>query len=139
MKPSLEEGIVIETVDGVAKVKAMRHGDCKNCGACPSDDATVLSVRNPLDAKPGQKVAFEMQQSGMLKAAFVVYILPLLSVFSGVALGYLLSENTGLIPLLCQVAGGVIGSIISLLIIKQYDRYATENPSDLPVIKMILL
>ncbi len=139
MKLTVEEGIVVEIQGDLAKVKAMRHGDCKNCGACPSDDATVLMVRNPIEAKPGQKVSFEMKQDNMLKAAFVVYILPLVAIFIGVGLGYYVSLYTGLNEILCQILGVGISIAISVIAIKKYDTLTAKNINSLPVIKNIML
>lgn len=139
MKLTVEEGIVVEIQGDLAKVKAMRHGDCKNCGACPSDDATVLMVRNPIDAKPGQKVSFEMKQDNMLKAAFVVYILPLVAIFIGVGLGYYVSRYTRFNEIICQILGVGISIVISVIAIKKYDTLTAKNVNSLPVIKNIML
>ncbi|MBP1765422.1 MAG: positive regulator of sigma RseC/MucC [Firmicutes bacterium] len=78
-----QEGIVIETRGDMARVKTSRHNDCENCGACPGNSAIVLDARNPLDAKIGQRVVIEIQEVNMLKAAFIVYVLPLLAAFAG--------------------------------------------------------
>ena len=90
-----ETGIVIETSENKAKVKASRHGDCENCGVCPGDNAMVVAVQNPIDASVGQRVAFEIQEANMLMAAFVVYILPLLALMVGAISGGILGNNLG--------------------------------------------
>ncbi len=82
-----QEGIVLEVFDGTAKVKTSRHNDCENCGACPGNSAIVLEADNSLGAKPGQRVAVEVQEVNMLKAAFIVYVLPLIAIFVGVLIG----------------------------------------------------
>ncbi|WP_406542265.1 hypothetical protein [Clostridium ljungdahlii] len=43
------EGIVIETSESIAKVRASRHGDCKSCGACPGDNAIVVDAKIRLE------------------------------------------------------------------------------------------
>ena len=58
-----QEGIVLECLDqGMAKVKTSRHNDCENCGACPGNSAIVLQARNPLKARPGQRVLVEVKE-----------------------------------------------------------------------------
>ena len=84
-----QDGVVV-AVDGlIAKVKTSRHNNCENCGACPGNSAIVLDAQNPVGAKAGQRVEIEIREAGMLKAAFVVFLLPLMAVFAGVmAAGY---------------------------------------------------
>ncbi len=75
-----EEGIIIEIFENnIAKVKVGRHNECKNCGACPGDSSVVIEAKNLLGAKTGQRIAFEMKETNMLMAAFVVYIAPLIA------------------------------------------------------------
>ncbi|MCT8976006.1 SoxR reducing system RseC family protein [Clostridium sp. CX1] len=132
------EGIVIEVSGKIAKVKSSRHGDCKNCGACPGDNAAVLDVENSLGAKPGQRVLFEIKEENMLKAAFVVYILPLIAIFLGVLLGGWISEETGGSLRLFQIGGGIIAFILAFIYIKVFDKLAHNNEKMKPVITRIL-
>jgi len=68
-----EIGVVIELDGKIAKVRASRHSDCKNCGACPGDNAIVLNTRNPLSAKVGQLVTFEIQETNMPIMCEIIY------------------------------------------------------------------
>ena len=80
-----EEGIIIEiSKSNIAKVKVGRHNECKNCGACPGDSSVVIEAKNLLGAKTGQRITFQMKETNMLMAAFVVYIAPLIVVALGV-------------------------------------------------------
>lgn len=98
-------GVVLEVSGSMAKVKATRHSDCENCGACPGNQAMVLEARNPVGAKPGQRVAFEVKEVNMLKAAFIVYMLPLVAIFLGAWGGNWVSHHFGLPVLLLQITG----------------------------------
>lgn len=133
-----ETGVVIGIDGEMAKVRAARHGDCENCGSCPGDNAMTLDVRNPLSAKVGQKVAFEIPQTNMLQAAFVVYILPLVAAAVGVIVGGYIASKLGqpLIPF--QIGGGIAAFILSLIFVKLYDRSVRNNKKTLPVITKIL-
>ena len=133
-----EFGVVIEVNGNVAKVKAARHGDCDNCGACPGDSAIVMDVRNAVSAKPGQKVAFEMHSASMVLAAFVVYAIPLFAAAAGAAIGWLIANQLGQSLVGFQVGGGIIGFGLSLVVIKLYDRAIKNNVKTLPVITKIL-
>lgn len=132
------EGIVIEVNGSMAKVKASRHGDCKNCGACPGDGATVLEAKNPVGAKPGQHVIFEIKEANMLKAAFVVYIVPLIAIFLGALFGTWLAEKVGQSIKIFQIGSGLIAFVLSVLYIKLFDKSTGENEKMQPIINRIL-
>lgn len=132
------QGIVIETSEDMAKVKANRHGDCKSCGACPGDNATVLEVQNPLGAKPGQRVVFEIKEENMLKAAFVVYILPIIAIFLGGICGTWLATRFGQPEKMFQIGGAIIAFILSILYVKVFDRAIDKNNKAKPIITRIL-
>jgi sigma-E factor negative regulatory protein RseC len=132
-------GIVVETKGHMATIRAQRHGDCKDCGLCPGQDAMMVEARNPVDAKVGQRVAFEIQQVNMLQAAFIVYLLPLVLAFLGaLAGGWIAVKAGGQSKILFQVVGGIIAFGLSLIYIKFYDRSARKNEKMQPVITRIL-
>ncbi|ATW25904.1 SoxR reducing system RseC family protein [Candidatus Formimonas warabiya] len=131
-------GVVLEVSGSMAKVKATRHSDCENCGACPGNQAMVLEARNPVGAKPGQRVAFEVKEVNMLKAAFIVYMLPLVAIFLGAWGGNWVSHHFGLPVLLLQITGGLLAFILSVIYIKFFDSAAHGNSQMQPVITRIL-
>ena len=68
---------------GLARVKVERLSACgKSCASCGAGcaDKQVLTVEaeNPIGAKPGQRVVIETSTKGVLGAALLVYILPIL-------------------------------------------------------------
>lgn len=133
-----QEGIVLEVVGDMAKVKTSRHNDCENCGACPGNSAMVLDALNQVGAKPGQRVAIEVQEINMLKAAFIVYILPLIAVFIGALLGGVLAQKFGSESLWFQVIGGVVAFVLSVVYIKYFDSAARLDVKMQPIIVRIL-
>ena len=67
-----EEGIIIEiSKENIAKVKVGRHNECKNCGACPGDNSVVIDAKNPIEAKIGQRIAFEMKDTNIDRKSVV--------------------------------------------------------------------
>ena len=133
-----QEGIVLEVIGDMAKVKTSRHNDCENCGACPGNSAMVLEALNPVGAKPGQRVAIEVQEVNMLKAAFIVYILPLIAVFIGAVLGGMLAQKLGNESLWFQVTGGIVAFVLSVVYIKYFDSAARMDVKMQPIIVRIL-
>lgn len=133
------EGIVIARDGPIARVKASRHSDCDNCGACPGDSAMVLDASNPLDAGVGQKVLLKVPEAGMLKAAFIVYVMPLLVTAFGAFIGGLTADRyaPGMFTT-AQVIGGFVFFTFSLFAVLRYDRRSKKQSSMLPVIVKIL-
>lgn len=133
-----QEGIVIEVEGRIAKVKTSRHNDCENCGACPGNSAIVISAFSPMQVKPGQRVVVEVQEINMLKAAFVVYLMPLLAIFLGALAGYGIAGYFAMDGLVFSAAGGILFLLISIWYIKYYDYTSSTNEKMRPVITRIL-
>jgi sigma-E factor negative regulatory protein RseC len=133
-----QEGIIIETAGKMAKVKTSRHNDCANCGSCPGNSAAVLDVRNPVGAKVGQKVIIELQEVNMLKAAFTVYILPLLALLVGATTGGAFAAWAGTAETLSRVLGAVIAFAGSIWYIRHYDYSVRMDDKMQPVVVHIL-
>ena len=118
-------------------MKISRHSDCSNCGLCPGEDALVLDAPNTLDTKPGQRVILEIKEGNMLKAAFSVYILPLVAVAGGIFLGYFFSSFFKTSEVLPMTIGGVVFGLVAVLAIKRLDR-SLQSATDMPkIIKVI--
>jgi len=134
-----EEGIIIEiSKDNIAKIKVGRHNECKNCGACPGDSSVVIEAKNTVGARTGQRIAFEMKETNMLMAAFVVYILPLVAVVVGIIVGQTVAKKVGYPVRGFQIGGGILTFVLSMLNIKRFDKYAHNNEKMQPVITRIL-
>lgn len=133
-----EQGLVIEVIDGVAKIKVGRHSDCKNCGACSGDNSIIISASNNIGAKPGQRVLFQMREENVLKATFVIFILPLISAFIGAGLGMLLGKYFESNINLFEISGAIIVFISSLIFVKLYDKSVNASKKSKPEIIRIL-
>ena len=134
----LQEGIVIAIDGSLARVKTSRHNDCENCGACPGNTALVLEAANPEGARPGQRVLVEVRETNMLKAAFVVYVLPLVAAFAGAAGGGRAAEMAGMATFWPQAGGGVALFVLAILYIRHFDRSARTDSKMQPTIVRIL-
>ena len=109
--------------DGTAQVACLRQsacsGDCHKCSGCGAVEQTMLfEARNPIGAKPGELVVVESQSGPVLKAAAVLYMLPLVLFIAG----YLLGMQWKL--------GGLIGALafaLSIGIAVAYDRLVMQK------------
>jgi sigma-E factor negative regulatory protein RseC len=133
-----QEGVVLSVAEGLAKVKTSRHNDCENCGSCPGNAAIVLDARNPVGAKPGQRVMVEIKEAEMLKSAFIVYMLPLVAIFAGAVLGGYIAERLAAAALWFQIGGGGLAFVGSVYYIRYFDRKARTSIRMQPVITRIL-
>ena len=105
--------------DGTATVLCVREsacsGDCHKCSGCgAAKESILLQADNPIGAKVGDLVKVESASGPVLKAAAVLYMLPLVLFFGGYALG----EALGL-------SGGLFGGLafgLSIWLIVIYDR-----------------
>lgn len=106
--------------DGTAQVERVREsacsGDCHKCAGCGAAKQTVLlDAQNPIGAKAGQMVILRSESGPVLKAAVVLYMVPLVLFFLGYALGYGIWGHGAL----CACLGFVLGIALAV----GYDRW----------------
>ena len=105
--------------DGTATVIHVREsacsGDCHKCSGCgAAKEAILLEAKNPIGAKPGDLVTIESESGPVLKAAAVMYLLPMVLFFGGYALGAALWQMGGLV--------GGLAFLASIGLAVVYDR-----------------
>ena len=110
--------------DGTATVIHVREsacsGDCHKCSGCGAAKETVLfTADNPIGAASGDLVKVESSTAPVLKAAAVLYLLPLILFF----LGYWL----GTLPGTFGTLGGVLGFMLGVLLVIVYDRLVVKK------------
>ena len=110
--------------DGTAAVVHIREsacsGDCHKCSGCGAAKETVIfTADNPIGAAPGDLVKVESSTAPVLKAAVVLYVLPLVLFF----LGYWL----GTLPGTFGTIGGVLGFMLGVVIVIVYDRLVVNK------------
>ena len=138
IKMKTEQGLVIEVIDNITKIKVGRHSDCSNCGACPGSDSVIISANNKIGAKVGDKVTFEMREDNVLKGAFIVFVLPLIIAFIGVLLGGFIGKYMKFNINVSQIIGGITAFLLSMIFVKLFDRAATTSEKSKPEIISIL-
>ena len=96
--------------DGTALVIHVREsassGDCHKCSGCGAAKETLLlKAENPIGACRGDLVKLESASGPVLKAAAVLYMLPMVLFFLGYFVGDRLWQLGALIGCLALVAG----------------------------------
>lgn len=80
-----EEGIVLQVLENnSAQVECAGTEFCAKCGLC-FKEGNKLSVNaiNSIGAKVGERVEIEIAPSNVLLAAFLIFIMPVISLFAG--------------------------------------------------------
>ncbi len=83
------EGILVENKGELSKVKIVRGSMCgESCGSCNlcGKRETFVFARNKAGAVKGDRVVLEMDSASGLKAAFLVYGMPLVILILGIVL-----------------------------------------------------
>ena len=116
---------VKETFDnGTATVLHVREsacsGDCPKCSGCgAAKEAVVFTADNPIGARRGDLVKVESATGPVLKAAVVLYVVPLVLFFLGYYLGTLPGNFGALF--------GCLGFVLGVVIIVVYDRKVVKK------------
>ena len=113
--------------DGTATVIHIREsacsGDCHKCSGCgAAKEAILLEAKNPIGAKAGDLVTVESETGPVLKAAAVMYMLPIVLFFAGYAVGAALWNRGALVGCLSFVAS------IGLAVL--YDRKVVKKQNN---------
>jgi sigma-E factor negative regulatory protein RseC len=139
-----EEGIVMETAGGMAKVSILAKSACEKCasaGVChPEGEDSYMEAANPLNAKKGQKVKVVVAPQVFLKASIILYGIPM-AVFVAAAI---IGKNVGLKyggeaqSDLWAFLSGMAFMLVSFFFIRRYNRKVEKTQEYKPVIVEIL-
>ena len=105
--------------DGTADVICIREsacsGDCHKCSGCGAAKETmIVRAQNRINAGKGDLVKVESATGPVMKAAVVLYVIPLVLFFLGYYLGTL-PGNYGAL-------GGCLGFALGVALVIWYDR-----------------
>ena len=110
--------------DGTAVVIHIREsacsGDCHKCSGCgAAKEAVLFTAENRIHARKGDLVKVESATGPVLKAAVVLYVIPLVLFF----LGYYLGTVWAMPPAL--IAG--LGFVLGVVLVVVYDRKVVKH------------
>lgn len=137
----VETGQVKHIADGKAVVEIERGTACAECHAeCAriGETSTLrVEARDPIGVHVDQYVQLTIQNTSVLRASFVVYILPLCALIFGVLLGEYLGRTFGIQNILEILVGfGCLG--LSLFFVKFYDALFKRDIRNQPIITKII-
>lgn len=116
-----EYGIVLELSDNNAIIGIERNSACSKCGACEPDSGHFqmkVSLKNTMNAKPGDIVELQLSPIKFLKASVILYLIPLLALIFGVALGYGVGIYLEINREFCGIICGILLTFLAYLLIK---------------------
>ena len=111
--------------DGTALVVHTRlsacSGDCHKCSGCGAAKETLLlRADNPIGAMQGDLVNIHSDSGPVLKAAAMLYVLPLVLFFLGYALGAIRWNHGGLVGSLAFCLGIALVVLYDRRVVKQH-------------------
>ena len=109
----LRTGRVISSEKGQVEVCFERPEACARCGACAGQKHHTL-VKISGNAPVGSQVDVEMPDQQVVKASLLGYVLPLMMLLLGMALGTLLFNNEGMWAILGLIFMGLSWLILRL-------------------------
>jgi sigma-E factor negative regulatory protein RseC len=137
----VETGRVAKIEAGKTFVEIEKGTDCVKCHVgCVCDfgkKVVLVEAEDPVGVQKNQMVQLSVSEDSSLRAAVVVYGIPLLAIIIGVLVGEYLGEKFGSATLF-EILGVFGGLGLSLLVIKQYDKKFKQNRNRQPVIMKII-
>lgn len=132
-----EFGEVVEIQGDMALVNIQRKSACGQCKACElghSDAKEInLLVENKLSAKVGDSVNLLMETPDFLKAAMIVYLIPLIALFAGIFLGGFVFGVLGINNEILNVGVGLLLMGGSFLFVREKDKELSKNKKYSPI------
>ena len=121
----MEQAVKVTRVfpNGTAQVVRIREsacsGDCHKCSGCGAAEQKMLFLaQNPIGARPGDLAIVSADSAPVLKAAAVLYILPLVLFLAGYIGGMYLNMAGWL---------GALGFLLGIAAVVVYDRRTAKK------------
>jgi len=130
-----EQGVVVEVRGAHIIVECDPHDMCISCsakkGCMMADSGKVrkISMDNTIDASVGDTILFTVDSRGIVAASLVIYLVPLIFLFTGLFAGYRFNEYLMLDKDGASAIIGVLLFFLSFLLIKFFAGF-TENNSN---------
>lgn len=130
----VETAVVKEIKDQIAIVEVQKSASCGSCGACSAGKGGNMlgTAVNKVGAQKGDLVLLELNDS-VLKAASIVYIVPVMMLFAGYYAGAVFlngGESQGIL-------GAILALAVSFVFVVIYDRRAKSSGQYQLMIKKI--
>ena len=139
-----EQGIVLRADAEAAWVKTVRSSSCEGCtakGACHSmDGGNEMEVKalNTAGARAGDRIVLSFETASLLKAAFLIYVFPIILLIVGAALGQMLAPFIEFSPSALSALLGFAFFFSALFIMKSRANKMAKKNAYQPKITKIL-
>ncbi len=139
-----EEGIVIHTHDTMARVETTQSRSCKACTSRESCHVAgdgkrveVLAI-NLASARKGDRILMQFETGSLLKACFLIYILPVGCMLMGAIGGHWLALSIGGDPSILSALSGFSALIIAVVAIRLKGNQMGQRDAYKPKIMKII-
>ena len=112
----LRSGKVVAAENGVLEVCFERPEACAHCGQCGGQKAETF-VKIPGSVPVGRWIDVDMPEGQVLKASMLAYVMPLLMLLGGLALGSVMFEKE-----IFWALNGVVCMGVSWLILRLIEK-----------------
>jgi len=137
-----EHGVVVSIVDDKAVVNVKRQSACGKCKACDmgkGDQKEInITAKNTLGAKVNDNVDLLIETPDVLKAAMIVYLIPLCALLAGIAIPTLIADSKGVDGEVISIISGLVLMSLSYLIVRIKDKKLKKTNKYEPIITAIL-
>lgn len=141
---STEEGTITKVTEDKAWIRVRRSSMCDVCksrSACiiiGGGETMEAEALNTANAQVGDRVLLNIPSKSLWKISFILYMLPVIFLITGVIIGMNLAKKYGLEPELGALLLGVVGCAVSFLPIKLFAKHIRKNKEYIPEIVRIL-
>ncbi len=128
-----EQGVVVDIIGSKMVLECSPVDMCVSCsakkGCMMSADGKVrnITMKNSINAKKGDTVLFDVDSSGVVTASLVVYIVPVIFLFTGLYAGYRFNEYLMLDKDGASAIFGILFFILSFGAIKIFSVIAKDS------------
>jgi len=131
-----EEGIVTKVDGALAEVRTMKRAACEACSAkgfCHDGGREmIVSVLNPVKARPGDRVRLEIATGVFVKVMFLLYIVPVLALLAGALAGLAISGDKA------AALGALVGFALAVTFVRATGRRMGDMAAYQPRIVRVL-
>lgn len=119
-----EEGIVTRADSNSAWIKVAKTGACESCSVKSScnvmggGEEMEVRVINDMGARIDDRVMLSFKTSSLLKASFLLYMVPIISLITGAVIGQAVASFFAFNPSICSAVLAFSFFILAILYIK---------------------
>jgi len=131
-------GFVIKKVDEQKVQLEVKRpsgcGNCKSCGSSCEVKPHYVTVKNNIDAKPGDFVELQAIQKNIMKYVTIIYMIPFAFLILGIVVGNSMFKGMETANHELMIFGmGIVFLAISFLIVRMIDKVFAKKDENIIV------